>query len=102
MYRLLTSSLENDGNNKAVNTENTSHNNGNEGLEDEVRLQNTDGGDTNTSLGGTVGSTQVAEDEGTSDSHKSEEGVLVGVVSGYRKQIQFNKMTEMSKASAVS
>ena len=80
VYRELTSSLENDGNNKAVNAENTSHNNGNEGLEDQILSQDTDGGDTNTSLGGTVGSTQVAENEGTSDTQKSEEGVLVVVI----------------------
>ena len=43
---LLTLSLENDGDDKTVDTEDTSHNNRNEGLEDEVALEDTDGGNT--------------------------------------------------------
>lgn len=76
----LTSGLENDANNKAVNTKDTSHNNGNERLEDQLRLEDTDGGNTNASLGGTVSGTQVAENEGSGDTHETEESVLVGVV----------------------
>ena len=77
---ILTSGLENDGHNKTVNTQDTSHNNGNEGLEDKLGLQDTDGGNTDTSLGGTVGSTQVAENESGGDTHETEEGVLVRVI----------------------
>jgi len=45
---LLTLALENDGNDKTVDTEDTSHNDWNEGLENEIALENTDGGNTNT------------------------------------------------------
>ena len=83
MYQVvlqLTSGLENDGHNKTVNTQDTCHNNGNEGLEDQLWLQDTHGGNTDTGLGSTVGSTQVAENESGGDTHETEEGVLVGVV----------------------
>jgi hypothetical protein len=82
----LTSGLENDANNKAVNTQDTGHNNGNERLEDQLRLEDTDGGNTNTGLGGTVSGSQVAEDEGSSDAHEPKEGVLVRIVN-YRSRI---------------
>ena len=72
--------MENDGHDKTVDTQDTSHNNGDKRLEDQVGLENTDGSDTNTGLSGTVGGTQVAEDEGSSDTHETEEGVLIGVV----------------------
>ena len=72
--------LENDGNNEAVDTKDTSHNDGDEGLVDELTLEDTDGGNSNASLSGTVGGAKVAEDKGGSNTHESEEGVLVGVV----------------------
>ena len=80
LFAKLTSGLQDDSHNKAVDTQDTSHNDWNEGLEDQVWLQDTDGGDTNTGLGGTVSGTQVAEHQGGGDSHEAEEGVLVGVV----------------------
>ena len=51
--------VEDDANDKTVDTEDTSHNNGDKGLVDEVWLEDTDGADTNTGLGSTVGGTQV-------------------------------------------
>ena len=76
----LTLALENDSHNKAVNTKDTSHNDGDERLEDELVLEDTDGGDTDTGLGSTVGSAQVAENESSGDTHETEEGVLVRVI----------------------
>ena len=57
---ILTSGLENDGDNKPVDTQDTGHNNGDEGLEDELRLEDTDGGNTDTGLGGTVSGSRAA------------------------------------------
>ena len=76
----LTLALENDSHDQAVNTKDTSHNDGNERLEDELVLEDTDGSDTNTSLGSTVGGAQVAENESSGDTHETEEGVLVRVI----------------------
>jgi len=84
MLRLLTSSLEDNGNDETVDTEDTSHNNGDEGLEDEVLSQHSNGGNTDTGLGSTVGSSEVGEDEGSGEAHETEEGVLVRIVS-YRQ-----------------
>jgi len=66
-----------DGDNEAVNSENTSHDTGNEGLEHELGSHDTDGADTDSRLGGSVGGTEVSENEGGGDSHESEESVLV-------------------------
>ncbi len=77
---LLNARLQDDADNQAVNTQDTSHNNGDQGLEDELRLEHTHGGNTNASFGSAVSGTQVAENEGGSDAHKPEEGVLVGVI----------------------
>ena len=76
---LVDSSDVDDGDNEAVNSEDTSHNTGNEGLEDEGVRDHGDGADTDSRLGGTIGSSEVSEDEGTGDTHESEEGVLVSV-----------------------
>ena len=51
--------VKNDTDNKTVDTENTSHNNGDEGLVNKLGLEDTDGADTNTGLGSTVSGTQV-------------------------------------------
>ena len=74
---LLTSSLVDNSNNKAVDTEDTSHNSGNQRLEDKVVSEDTDGANTNTGFGSSVGSTEVGEHKGGGESHESEEGVLV-------------------------
>lgn len=78
----LTLSLQDDGNDEAVNTQDTSHNDWNEGLKDQFWLQDTHAADTNTGLCSTVWSSQVAKNEGRGDSHKTEEGVLVWIVTG--------------------
>ena len=51
--------MKDDRDNQAVDTQDTSHDNGYDGLEDEVGLQHTHAGDTNTTLGGSVGGSQV-------------------------------------------
>jgi hypothetical protein len=82
---VLTLSLEDDGHNKSVDTEDTSHDNWDEGLEDQIASENTHAADTDTGLRGTVSGSQVGEHEGGSQAHESEEGVLIGVVGAYQK-----------------
>jgi hypothetical protein len=77
MKKLLTFTLVDDGNDEAVNTEDTSHDTGNQRLENELGLEDTDGADTDTGFGSTVSGTEVSENEGTRESHESKEGVLV-------------------------
>ena len=81
---LLTLALKDDGHNKSVDTEDTSHNNWDEGLEDQVASEHTHAADTDAGLSGTVSSSKVGEDEGRSQAHEAEEGVLVGVVVTYK------------------
>ena len=76
----LTLADQDNANNEAVDTQDTSHNDGDEGLVDELGLEHTDAGDADTGLGSTVGGTEVAEHHGGGDAHEAEEGVLVGVV----------------------
>lgn len=44
-------------------------------LDDQVRTKDTHGRDTNTSLGGTVGSTKAGEDNGGGAAHGTKEGL---------------------------
>ncbi len=67
-------SVEDDGDDEAVDTEDTRHDNGDDGLEDEVGLEDAHAADADAGLGGAVGSTEVAEHEGSSDAHVAEEG----------------------------
>ena len=75
----LTGLFHEDGNNHAVHTEHTSHDDGDDRFEEEVRLEDADGHNTDTRLGSAVGRAKVGEDEGRSDSHGTEENSLVGV-----------------------
>ena len=76
---LLNGSKVDDGNNQAVNSENTSHDTGNEGLEHKLGVQDSDGADADSRLGSTVSSTEVGEHKGHNDSHVTEEGGLVNL-----------------------
>ena len=76
-FEVLTLALVDNSDNKAVDTEDTSHNAGNERLEDKVVSEDTDGADTDTGFGGSVSSTEVGEHKGGSKAHESEEGILV-------------------------
>lgn len=73
-------SLQDNGNNQAVDTEDTCHDDGKEGLVDQFTLQDTNGCDSDSGLGATVGGPEVAENESGGDSHETEEGVLVGII----------------------
>ena len=79
LRKKLTLTLDEDGDDHAVHTEHTSHNNGNDRLEDQFTLQDGDGDDTDTRLGSSVGGAQVSENEGRDDSHDTKEHALVGV-----------------------
>ena len=48
-----------EGDNKAIDSQNTSHDNWDDGFEDELRLEDSHGGDSDSGLGGSVGSSQV-------------------------------------------
>ena len=76
----ITLGLDDDGDDKAVDAEDTCHDDGEEGLVDQFTLQDTDGCDSDSGLGATVGGPEVAENESGGDSHETEEGVLVGIV----------------------
>lgn len=83
-----------DRHDQAVDTNDTSHNDGdnvyatwvsdihssrmldNPTLHDEIRAKNTHGGDTNTRLGSAVGGTQAGEDDGASAAHRAKEGLF--------------------------
>ena len=80
MKSKLTVSIEEHGDDKSVDTEDTSHDNGDDGLEEEFWLQNDGGADADSRLGSTVGGTEVSEDEGGGDTHVSEECALVAIV----------------------
>lgn len=67
-----------DGHDETVDTNDTSHNNGNNVLDDKVRAEDTHGGDTDTRLGGTVGGAQACEDNGTGATHGAKEGRIDG------------------------
>jgi len=53
-----------DGDDETVDTDNTSHDDGDNVLDDQVRAEDTHGADTDTSLGSTVGGTEAGEDDG--------------------------------------
>ena len=60
-------SLVNNSNDEAVDTENTSHDTGNQRLEDQVVSDDTDGADTDSGFGGSVRGTEVSKHEGSSE-----------------------------------
>lgn len=62
-----------DGNDKTVNGDNTSHNNWDNVLNQEVWSQDGGGTDTNTRLGGTVSGTETCEDNGRSTTDRTKE-----------------------------
>jgi len=79
-HSLLNITGEEDGDNKSVDTEDTSHNNGDDGLEEEFWLENDGTADADSRLGSAVGGTEVSEDEGGGETHVSEECALVAIV----------------------
>ena len=79
MQRSLTGTGDDDGDNETVDTEDTSHDNGNNGLDDELGLEDGDGADADARFGSTVGSAEISENESGNDAHATEEEGLVGI-----------------------
>jgi len=67
-----------DGDDKAIDTNDTSHNNGNDVLDDQVRSEDTHGADTDTRFRGAIGSTEAGEDDGRRAAHSPEERGIDG------------------------
>lgn len=65
---------ENDSHNETVDTKNTSHNNGDDTTHDQFRSHDTHGGHSDSGFCGTVGGTEVREDESGGGTGKAEEG----------------------------
>lgn len=59
MRKFLTLVVEDDGDDEAIDTEDTRHDNGHDGLEDEIGLEDTHAADADARLGGSVGSAEV-------------------------------------------
>ena len=71
-----------DGDDQAVDTNDTSHNDGDDVLDDEVGAENTHSSNTDTGLGGTVRGTQAGEDDSAGATHGTEEGRVNRAVFG--------------------
>merc|ERR1719411_2241805 len=77
---LLTVTLEKNGDDKSVDTQDTSHDNWDDGLEEKFWLKDDCTADTDSRLGSSVGCAEVSEDQGSCDAHISEECILVAIV----------------------
>ena len=76
---VLTGAGDDDWDNQSVNTKDTSHDNGDDRLDDEFGLEDSHGANTYARLGSTVCSAHVSENESTHDAHTAEEEGLVGI-----------------------
>ena len=76
----LTLSVEENGDDKSIDTKDTRHDNWDDGLEEELWLQDDCTADADSRLGSSVGGSEVSEDQGSCDAHVSEERVLVAIV----------------------
>ena len=76
---VLTGAGDDDRDNQSVNTKDTSHDNGDDRLDDEFGLEDSHGANTYARLGSTVCSAHVSENESTHDAHTTEEEGLVGI-----------------------
>ena len=74
--------VDDDGNDEAVDTEDTSHDDGDDTSHDAVGGVDTEVGEADAGLGGTVGGTEVGEDEGGGAAHSTEEGGGLGILVG--------------------
>ena len=70
---VLTGAGDDDGDDKTVDTEDTSHDDGDNVTHDLRGLHNTHGHEADARLGGTVGRAKVGEDQGRGHSHPCEE-----------------------------
>jgi hypothetical protein len=71
-----------DRHDETVDTNDTSHNDGDNVLDDKIRSEDTHGGNTDTRLGSTVRGTQAGEDNSAGAAHSTEEGRVNGAVFG--------------------
>lgn len=78
--RFLTSALQDNGNNEAVDTEDTSHDDGNKGLVHQVRVSLSNVSNTNTGASSAVSGSHVAENESSTDASEAIDGVGVRIV----------------------
>ena len=81
----LTLAFDENSDNHTVHTEHTSHDDGDDRSEEKVGLEDSDGYNTDTGFGSTIGSAEVGEDECWDDTHGTEEDSLVGVTKLYKK-----------------
>jgi len=70
------------GHDETVNSNDTSHNDGNNVLDDQVRAQDTHSRDTDTGLRGTVRGTKAGEDDSHGATHGTEKGRIDGAKFG--------------------
>ena len=63
-----------DGDDEAVDAEDTGHDHGDDGLHDELGAHDAHGGDADAGLGGAVGGAHAREDERGHGAHEAEEG----------------------------
>ena len=87
----LTRARDDDRDDKAVDTEDTSHDHGDDGLDDQLGLKHCDRADTDAGLGSTVSCAHVSENESAHDAHTSEEKSLVGITVHYENAKQSEK-----------
>ena len=84
---VLTGARDDDRDNQTVDTKDTSHDNGDDGLDNEFGLEDGHGADSYARLGCTVCGTHVSENESTHDTHSAEEESLVGITVHYKKGV---------------
>ena len=75
----LTGAWDDDGDNEAVDTEDTGHDDGDDRLDDQLGLEDCHRADAHAGLRGTVGRAHVTKNERAHDAHPTEEKSLVGV-----------------------
>ena len=80
---LLTGVGDNDRNDETIDTQDTSHDDGNNRLDNELRLEDSNRANTNTGLSSTVSGAHISENERRHDAHAAEEKRLVGISVNY-------------------
>ena len=83
---VLTGARDDDWDNQTVDTKDTSHDDGDDWLDDEFGLEDSHGANTYARLGSTVCSAHVSENESRYDTHSAEEEGLVGITVHYTKE----------------
>lgn len=79
LLRLLQRTGNQDSDDQTVDGNDTRHDDGDDGLHDQLGSHHRHGGNTGTGLGRSIGSSEGAEDDGSGRSHDAEEGRVDGV-----------------------